>query len=204
MSTEGFGQTAKTTKRGQLSKDITVESKTARQNRIKEERRQSLYNNHPKDNRKCRGKILTSKDLAELKAQETLREFISEGEWRRYVTNGFIMVKSQKYQNRTYQIFRDERITVWITGKIAAKLCIHTHNSCPPTDHVINMKTLAEFDEDAIWAGSNVFPSPGFEYLNPKRDTIIQVDNNNGLIGALFNEVYDYIVTHQNLYAIAG
>lgn len=66
------------------------------------------------------------------------------------------------------------------------------------------MKTLAEFDEDAIWAGSNVFPSPGFEYLNPKRDTIIQVDNNNGLIGALFNEVYDYIVTHQNLYAIAG
>jgi hypothetical protein len=91
----------------------------------------------------------------ELKARGTLRDMISENDWRRYVTNGFIMVKGAS--GRFYQLFADGRRTqVFHHGKNIATLCIHTDKSCPPSDHVLNLKILVELDEDAIWSGSNV------------------------------------------------
>jgi hypothetical protein len=91
----------------------------------------------------------------ELKARETLRDMISENEWRRYLTNGFIMTKGQS--GKWYQIFQqyNERIRVYENGKHVEMLCIHSDGECPPTDHVINMKILAEVDESALWKGSN-------------------------------------------------
>jgi hypothetical protein len=97
----------------------------------------------------------------ELKARETLRDMISENEWRRYLTNGFIMTKGQS--GKWYQIFQQyhERIRVYEKGQHVETLCIHSDGECPPTDHVINMKILAEVDEAALFKGSNkhgVFP----------------------------------------------
>jgi len=91
----------------------------------------------------------------ELKARETLRDMITESEWRRYVTNGFIMVKAGS--GYWYQIFNSGRNTqVYKNGKRINSICIHTDRECPLTDHVINMKIMAELDETAIWRGGNV------------------------------------------------
>lgn len=100
----------------------------------------------------------------ELKARQTLREMILESEWRRYLTNGFIMVQGQS--GKWYQVFNDmRRIQVYENNKLINRLCIYTTNDCPPTDHVINMKLLAELDEERLWSGSNAYPiTPGNEY----------------------------------------
>lgn len=91
--------------------------------------------------------------LEEQKARDSLRDLITEKDWRRYVTNGFIMVKGEHYW---YQIFNRGNIGVFHKGKKTHSICIHTDKSCPPTDHVLNMKILAEIDERQIWRGGNV------------------------------------------------
>jgi len=92
---------------------------------------------------------------AEQKARDTLRDLLSEADWRGYATNGFIVVRGPS--GRRYQIFRDQRRTVvWDNGREVARICIHTDHNCPPTDHVLNLKILTELDEDAVWAGGNV------------------------------------------------
>jgi hypothetical protein len=93
---------------------------------------------------------------AELRARDTLRDMLTESEWRRYVTNGFIMVKGQS--GRWYQVFNrsNERIRVYENGKHINNICIHTDGECPPTDHVISMKILLEIDEQAVLKGGNI------------------------------------------------
>jgi len=87
----------------------------------------------------------------EIKARETLRDMISERDWRRYVTNGFLIVKGNL--GHWYQIFNtcNERIRVYNKGKLFAKICIHTDEKCPPTDHILNMWTLIKLDENSLW-----------------------------------------------------
>jgi hypothetical protein len=121
---------------------------------------------------RSRSHLPTQVSGQELKARDTLRDMLTEAEWRRYVTNGFIMVKgragftspkfgvgiSQKMSGSSlwYQIFNDRRrVKVFQDGKEFAQICIHTVNECPPSDHVINMKVLVELDEDMIWQGGN-------------------------------------------------
>jgi hypothetical protein len=79
---------------------------------------------------------------------------LSEQDWRRYVTNGFIMVKGSS--DYWYQIFAHSGVNVYKHGKKVHYICIHTDNTCPPSDHVINIKLLVEFDEAAVWKGGNV------------------------------------------------
>jgi hypothetical protein len=95
----------------------------------------------------------------ELKARETLRDMLSERDWRRYVTNGFIMVRGRELGRYWYQLFanRSERVRIYERGTWVKSLCIHTDSVCPPTDHVINMKVLIEIDEKEIWSGANTY-----------------------------------------------
>ena len=91
----------------------------------------------------------------ELRARDTLRDMITENEFRRYLTNGFIMVKGPS--GLWYQIFSNQiRIRVYEKGKKVAHLCIHTDEKCPPSDHTINMKLMVEFDEMAVWQNSGL------------------------------------------------
>ena len=84
----------------------------------------------------------------EMKARESLRDLISESDWRRYITNGFIMHRGES--EKWYQIFNDQKRTnVYWKGKIIETLCLHTDN-CPPTDHILNMMTLIDFDENSL------------------------------------------------------
>lgn len=92
---------------------------------------------------------------SELKARSTLRDLISEKAYRRYLINGFIMVRGKS--GRYYQIFSDQRHTkVYENEKCINEICIHTNKICPPTDHVINLKMLVEFDEQEVWDGGNI------------------------------------------------
>lgn len=91
----------------------------------------------------------------EMQARLLLRDLLSERDWRRYCTNGFIMVRGSS--GKWYQIFQNQRRTnVYENGKLTHSLCIHTDRVCPPTDHLINLKTMVELDEPAIWKLSNV------------------------------------------------
>lgn len=91
----------------------------------------------------------------EIKARDTLRDMISEREWRRYVTNGFVMVKGES--GKWYQVFNNQNKTqVYEHGKKISSICIHTEGNCPPTDHIINLMLLVKLDEEAIWKLGNV------------------------------------------------
>lgn len=91
----------------------------------------------------------------EIRARETLRDMLSEKEWRRYITNGFVMVKGKS--NKWYQIFNDQRfIQVYEKGKNTHSICIHTEGGCPPTDHILNMMLMINLDENNIWISGNV------------------------------------------------
>ena len=98
--------------------------------------------------------LQTKARIEEQRARLTLRDMLSEQDWRRYVTNGFIMVKGSF--DYWYQIFASSGVNVYKHGKKVHYICIHTDNTCPPSDHVINMKLLVEFDEAALWKGGNI------------------------------------------------
>jgi len=121
-----------------------------------------------------RQEILTIQgSIAEMKARESLRDMLSEKEWRKYLTNGFVMVLGNS--GKWYQVFNKQKhLRVYEKGKFIKELCIHTDASeCPPTDHVLNMKIMIECDEQAVWDNSNLY--------EPKKkvDKFIEEENNN-------------------------
>ena len=65
---------------------------------------------------KSRVELLPRTDPAELVALETLREVISEAEYRKYMCYGFVLVKGQS--GATYQIFRNKSHTKVWDGKM--------------------------------------------------------------------------------------
>lgn len=111
--------------------------------------------------------------LAEEKARSTLRDMLTERDWRRYLTNGFIMVKGGQ-SDYWYQIFAayHERVRVYYKGVLTHNICIHSDQKCPPSDHVINLKILVELDEMSIWSGGAVSAIPNaqkFKKVTPYR-----------------------------------
>jgi len=111
--------------------------------------------------------------LSENKARETLRDTLTEKEWRKYLTNGFVMVQGKS--GKWYQIFvKQKHLRVYEHGKFIKELCIHTAaTECPPTDHILNMKVMVECDEQSVWDGSNLYEP------TKKIDRIIQEDTGN-------------------------
>ncbi len=92
---------------------------------------------------------------AEIKARKTLRDHITERAYRRYLTNGFVMIKGASGLH--YQIFANRGHTViYNKNQRVGEICINTDYACPPTDHVINIKMLIELDEVSIWHGGNL------------------------------------------------
>lgn len=99
---------------------------------------------------------------AEQHARNVLRDMLSEKEWRRYVTNNFIMVKGTS--GNWYQIFAyNERVRVYQNNTLTHYICIHTDKIVPPTDHVLNIKMLVEMNENLIWQEGRVSEKGAFE-----------------------------------------
>jgi len=93
----------------------------------------------------------------ELTAQETLREYITEKEFRKYLRFGFVCIKGKS--GKTYQIFRNRSHTkVWEDGKLIEEICIHIKDSkIPPTDSVIAFRTMIQSSEEDFRKMGNVY-----------------------------------------------
>jgi hypothetical protein len=80
-------------------------------------------------------------------AMQTLREMITETEYRKYIRDGFISVRGQS--GKVYQVFRNRAHTkVFFQGELIEEICVRLKGMAPPTDHVVAFKTMIEFDEE--------------------------------------------------------
>jgi len=93
----------------------------------------------------------------EQRAIETLREEITESEFRKYIKYGFVLVKGQS--GKTYQIYRNESHTkVWKNGKVIEEICVRIKNyKIPPTDNVIAFSNMIQIDEEEFRKIGNVY-----------------------------------------------
>jgi len=107
--------------------------------------------------RQTRGNLVDKVPHNEMVAIETLREAISETEFRRYIKYGFILVKAKS--GDTYQVFRNRSHTkIWRGGKLIEEICVRiADRQIPPTDNVIAFKTMIEIDEEEFKKSGNRF-----------------------------------------------
>jgi len=86
----------------------------------------------------------------------TLREMVSEVDFRRYLKYGFIIVSGKS--GRSYQIFRKQSHTkVFMNGSLKEEVCVRLRGGVPPTDNVIAFKTLIETSEDLFRSSGNIY-----------------------------------------------
>ena len=107
--------------------------------------------------RRCETALELSKaSPEEIVALESLRETVSEDEWKRYIKRGFILVRGSN--GREYQLFRDKwHAKVRVKGKVVAEICSRLSSTVPPTDNVIAFKTMIEVDENQFEKAGNVY-----------------------------------------------
>jgi hypothetical protein len=93
----------------------------------------------------------------ERKALETLRETISETEFRKYLRYGFVLVKGQS--GKIYQIFKNQsHCKVWLGGKLVEEVCVRIKDKqIPMTDNIIAFKTMIEASEEGFKKLGNVY-----------------------------------------------
>ncbi len=90
-------------------------------------------------------------------AVDTLREYITEAEFRKYLRFGFVCVEG--LTGKTYQIFRNGSHTkVWKNGNVIDEICVHIKDSkVPPTDSVIAFRTMIKTSEENFYKLGNVY-----------------------------------------------
>jgi len=95
-----------------------------------------------------RGVTMIDLPANEMVAVETLREQISETDFRKFMRYGFINVRGES--GDIYQIPRVGHVKVWRDGKLIEEICIHlrSEHKCPLTDDVLAFKTMIEADEE--------------------------------------------------------
>jgi hypothetical protein len=82
-------------------------------------------------------------------AMQTLRDMITEAEFRKYVKYGFISVHGKS--GKVYQVFRNRWHTkVFFQGELVEEICVRLKGDVPPTDNVIAFKTMIEADEESF------------------------------------------------------
>jgi hypothetical protein len=140
---------------GTISGNVISWAPLSKEEQVKQAVKQMVRKRLTPEERRHRQYLEAMKTPQEQKARDSLRDILSENDWRRYVTNGFVMVRGPS--GKFYQVFANRSHTqVFEKGKNVASLCIHSDASCPPTDHVINMKLLIEMDEALVWHGANI------------------------------------------------
>ncbi len=106
---------------------------------------------------KTRARPFRDMSSSEITAVETLREMITEKEYRKYIKYGFILVSDGK--GNVYQIFRNGAHTsVWNNGKVIKEVCVRIKDrKIPPTDNLIAFKTIIETDPTEFEKMGNVY-----------------------------------------------
>ena len=108
-------------------------------------------------NIKSRANLIRDIPKNEQVAIETLREEITETEFRKYIKYGFVLVEGQS--GKTYQVFRNESHTkVWKGGKVIEEVCVRIRDyKIPPTDNVIAFLNMIQIDENEFRKMGNVY-----------------------------------------------
>jgi hypothetical protein len=90
-------------------------------------------------------------------AMETLREYVTETEFRKYLRFGFICVEG--LTGKIYQIFRNRSHTkVWKGGRVIDEICVNIKDrKVPPTDSVIAFRTMIQASEEDFYKLGNVY-----------------------------------------------
>jgi hypothetical protein len=88
---------------------------------------------------------------------DTLREVISEEEFRKYLRYGFVLVRAKS--GAVYQIFKNQSHTkVWVGGKMVEEVCIRIKDEAiPRTDRVVALKAIVETSEEEFKKLGNVY-----------------------------------------------
>ncbi len=106
---------------------------------------------------KSRADLPNVVDSAERVAMETLREMVSETEFRKYLKYGFVLVEGES--GSVYQVFRNRSHTkVWKNGKVIEEICVRIKdNKVPPTDNVIAFRQIIKTSESEFRKLGNVY-----------------------------------------------
>lgn len=107
---------------------------------------------------KTRGGLINGVHPAEITALDTLRELITEKEFRKYLKYGFLLVEGDS--GDVYQVFRDkDHIKVWRKGILIEEICVYLDPSfkAPPTDKVIGFLTMIHASEADFKKLGNVY-----------------------------------------------
>ena len=107
---------------------------------------------------KVRSEAIRGSTPEECLAMETLREAVSEDEFKKYLRYGFVLVHGRS--GATYQVFRNRsHVKVWVGGKLIEEICVYLKavdgKAAPATDKVVAFKTMIEADEEAFKAMGN-------------------------------------------------
>lgn len=106
-------------------------------------------------------KVRTRCDIPKTTASEqcalsTLREIVSEQDFRKYLRYGFLLIKSSS--GLIYQIWGTKPHTkVFWKGSLLEEICVRLNADTPPTDNVIAFKTMIEADEQEFRKRGNVY-----------------------------------------------
>lgn len=99
-----------------------------------------------------------TQDIREIRARQTLRMFVGENEFRRYMKNGFIAVQAKS--GRIYQLFpKDHFARIFEQGKMIGKLCIYLKGDFAPTDSVITWYFMVQNNEEEFVKNGNLYKS---------------------------------------------
>jgi len=100
--------------------------------------------------------VCTKNTDEEIVALESLREMLTESEWRRYLKRGFIVVRGDS--GREYQLFKNKwHAKIREKGKVVAEICSRLNMPVPPTDNIIAFKAMIQADEKAFEKAGNVY-----------------------------------------------
>lgn len=106
---------------------------------------------------KTRSEAIRGNTPEECLAMETLREVVTEDEFKRYLRYGFVLVRGRS--GATYQVFRNRsHVKVWVGGKVIEEICVYLKDTAdhggsgkiPMTDKVIAFKAMIETDEESF------------------------------------------------------
>lgn len=95
---------------------------------------------------------------AESRAQEMLRELLTDEEYRRLNAEGYLVIASKINPGQQYHVprFRGQ-VRVYEDKKLVAGLCLQPREALPDADLVIMHKVMLEGDEEAYLAEANHF-----------------------------------------------
>lgn len=120
--------------------------------------------------------VLSTEDIREVRARETLRTILGEEGFRNYARNGFVTVRARS--GKTYQIFPSHGMTaVYQNGKMIENLCVVLSGNFPPTDSLIMRYLLILNDEKDFRSHANIFSGyqPSTQRNQPSQQPLTEI-----------------------------